>query len=72
MLISYPTFIQLHIISCIYHILAIKRALKVSFIMRQTINVGHLLVRVLWLYASLYFHDHMSYCIEFDIMNQMS
>jgi hypothetical protein len=27
MLISYPTFIQLHIISCIYHILAIKRAL---------------------------------------------
>jgi hypothetical protein len=28
MLISYPNFIQLHIISCIYHILAIKRVLQ--------------------------------------------
>jgi hypothetical protein len=29
MLISYPNFIKLHIISCIYHIMFIKRALRV-------------------------------------------
>ena len=40
MLISYPNFIQLHIISCIYHILTIKRALNLKSNSHQRVYIN--------------------------------
>jgi len=45
---------------------------KRSFVMQQANNVANLLTRTSLPYASFHCHDLIPYCIENDIMNEMS